>query len=140
MAAQSAPGLAAAAAARALAAEERVRRALRDLDREGTPISFAAAAARAKVARSYLYRHAQLRGEVERLRAIQTAAPSRLPLRERASDASLQTRLRAALDDNRRQRDEIAQLRQELALAHGHARELELDRRISRSQQPAAPS
>jgi hypothetical protein len=40
--------------------------------------------------------------------------------------------LRAALEENQRQREEIAALREELALAHGHVRELELDRRVGR--------
>ena len=35
-----------------------------------------------------------------------------------------------ALDENQRQREELAALREELALAHGRVRELELDRRI----------
>jgi hypothetical protein len=66
------------------------------------------------------------------LRVAQGAAPGRLPIRQRASDASLRARLRAALDDNKRQRDEIAALRDELAIAHGRVRELELDRRARR--------
>jgi hypothetical protein len=42
-------------------------------------------------------------------------------------------RLRAALDDSQRQRGEFARLREELALAHGRVRELELDRRVRRA-------
>jgi hypothetical protein len=40
--------------------------------------------------------------------------------------------LRAALDENQRQREELAALREELALTHGRVRELELDRRVGR--------
>ena len=69
-----------------------------------------------------------MRAEIEALRATDGLAPARLPIRQRASDASL----RAALDDNQRQRAEIARLREELAIAHGRARELELDRRARR--------
>jgi hypothetical protein len=58
--------------------------------------------------------------------------PARLPGGQRANDASLRARLRAALDDNQRQREEIARLREELELAHGRERELELDRRVRR--------
>jgi hypothetical protein len=56
-----------------------------------------------------------------------------VPVRQRASDASLRARLRAALDEAQRHRGEIARLREELALAHGRVRELELDRRLRRT-------
>ncbi|MGE0141017.1 MAG: DUF6262 family protein [Ilumatobacteraceae bacterium] len=121
-----------AAARRTLEAERCVRNALRELDREGETISFAAVAQRAHVSRAFLYGHNDFRAEIEALRATQGAAPSRLPVRQRASDASLRARLRAALDDNQRQREELARLREELAIAHGRVRELELDRRIAR--------
>ena len=39
----------------------------------------------------------------------------------------------AALDEGQRQREEIARMRDELALAHGRVRELELDRRVRRT-------
>ena len=39
----------------------------------------------------------------------------------------------AALDEGRRQREEIARMREELALAHRRVRELELDRRVRRT-------
>jgi hypothetical protein len=118
------------AARRTLAAEQRVRAALRELEREGAAITFAAVARRARVSRAFLYQHGELRAEIERLRAAQSAAPARPVSRERASDASLRARLRAALDECARQREEIARLREELALAHGRVRELELDRRV----------
>ena len=125
--------LADAAARRTLDAEQRVRTALRELDAEGATITFAAVAKRARVSRVFLYEHAELRAEIEALRSIHTAAPARLPVRQRASDASVRARLRAALDENQRQREELAALREELALAHGRVRELELDRRVRRA-------
>jgi hypothetical protein len=112
-----------------LDAEQRVRGALRELDREGVGVTFASVAKRAWVSRAFLYQHTALRLEIEALRGAQAAAPATLPVRHRASDASL----RAALDDSQRQREEIARLREELALAHGHVRELELDRRVRRT-------
>lgn len=121
-----------AAARRTLEAEQRVQSALRELDREGATVTFAAVASRARVSRAFLYAHAQLRSEIEALRATPSPAVARLPIRERASDTSLRARLRAALDENQRQREEIARLREELALAHGRVRELELDRRVRR--------
>jgi len=130
MSAEPAPrALADAAAKRTLEAERRVHAALRELDSEGATITFAAVANRARVSRVFLYERAGLRSEIEALRA-QGAAPARLPVRQRASDASLRARLRAALDESQRQREEIARLREELALAHGRVRELELDRRV----------
>jgi hypothetical protein len=122
--------LAAAAAQRTLDAEQRVRGALRELDREGATVTFASVAERARVSRAFLYQHAALHAEIEALRTAQNPSSTPLPVRHRASDASLRARLRAALDDSQRQREEIARLREELALAHGRVRELELDRRV----------
>ena len=133
MPARSAPRqLADAAARRTLEAEQRVQGALFELDRAGAAVTFAAVAKRAGVSRVFLYEHAELRAQVEALRAAQAAAPARLPVRQRASDPSLRARLRAALDEMKRQREEITALREELALAHGRVRELELDRRVGR--------
>lgn len=123
--------LADAAAQRTLDAENRVRTALRDLDREGASISFAAVAQRAQVSRAFLYTHTDFRAEIEALRTAYGLAPARLPVRQRAGDASLRTRLRAALEDNQRQREELTRMREELAIAHGRVRELEVDRRSS---------
>ena len=125
--------LAEAAAKRTLEAEQRVRSALRELDRDGAMVTFVAVAERARVSRAFLYQHAELRSQIEALRAADVAAPPRVPVRQRASDASLRARLRAALDEAQRQREEIARLREELALAHGRVRELELDRRLRRT-------
>jgi hypothetical protein len=125
--------LAEAAAQRTIDAERRVRTALRELDRQGAAISFVSVAQRARVSRAFLYANADLRGEIEALRQqSQDGNPPRLPVRERASDASIRARLRAALEENQRQRLEIAGLREELAIAHGRVRELELDRRVRR--------
>jgi hypothetical protein len=129
---RSSPHLARAGAKRSLDAEQRVRSALRELDREGASISFAAVAKRAGVSRHFLYNHRDFRSEIEALRHAQGEFPSRLPVRERASDSSVRARLRAALDDNQRQRQELSRLREELAIAHGLVRELELEQRARR--------
>jgi Family of unknown function (DUF6262) len=122
-------GLRAAAAARSADATERARRALVDLHERGETITFAGVAARANVSREFLYSHTDLRAEIERLRGEPQPAPARPPSSERASDGSIRTRLRAALDENKRLREEIAELRVELALTHGRVRELELAKR-----------
>jgi Family of unknown function (DUF6262) len=124
--------LADAAARRTLDAERRVRGALRELNSEGATVTFAAVADRARVSRAFLYQHPELRAEIEALRSAQASASACLPLRQRASDGSLRTRLRAALDESQRQREEISRLREELALAHGRVRELELEGRVDR--------
>ena len=121
-----------AAAKRTLDAEQRVRSALRELDSQAAAVTFAAVAERARVSRAFLYQHAELRSQIEALRAADAATPARVPVRQRASDASLRARLRAALDEGQRRREEIARLREELALAHGRVREIELDRRLRR--------
>lgn len=119
-----------AAAARSAGAGERARSVLVELEREGEPITFALVAVRARVSRQFLYSRAGLRAEIERQRG-RHQAPAQLPMGERARDESIRVRLRTALDDNKRLREEIAALRDELALAHGRVRvrELELARR-----------
>ncbi len=123
-----------AAAARSLAAEQRAHHAILELDRRGEPITFLAVATEARVSARYLYGHPQLRATIEQLRDEQHRAPSTLPIRERASEESIRARLRSTLEENKRLRSENAQLRDELALAHGHIRELKLTNR--RGSQP----
>ena len=130
MSAETGNGLRAAAAARTLGATERARRALVELHKRAETITFAAVAVRANVSRQFLYTHPDLRPEIERLPG-EPQPPARLPPRERASDESVQTRLRVALDENKRLRDENADLRDELARAYGRVRELEVAQRTT---------
>jgi predicted Zn-dependent protease len=123
----------AAAATRSDDAAARARRVLREMAKRGAAVNFAAIAAAAGVSRQFLYTHPELRQEIELLRDEQHSELSRLPVAERASDASIRARLRGALDDNQRLREENARLREELALAHGRVRELELDGRARRT-------
>ena len=119
--------LAAAAARRRGDARQRTQQALQDLHRTGAPISFATVARAADVSRKFLYSQPDLREHIERARAAQADAPrSTVPLRERASDTSVRARLRAALEENQRLRDDNAQLRQEIAVLHGMLREARL--------------
>jgi hypothetical protein len=124
--------LAEAAAKRTLEAQQRVHSALRDLDSQAAAVTFAAVAERARVSRAFLYQHAELRSQIEALRSAQADAPAQVPVRERASDASLRARLRAALDEAQRQREEIARLREELARAPRRGGARERDRRLRR--------
>jgi hypothetical protein len=118
--------LAQAAAHRTLDAEQRARHALVDLDRQGIEITFVAVATQARVSRQFLYDHESFRAEIQQLRATPAHRTQPRPARERATDDSLRTRLRAALDDNQHQRKENTRLRDELAHALGRVRELEL--------------
>jgi Family of unknown function (DUF6262) len=104
--------LAAATQRRSTGARERARAALRQLDRQGTPITFVVVAEAAKVSRALLYRDAQLRAEVERLRETAHPTRSRLPSAIRATEASLQSRLETLLDDLQTLRTENHQLKE----------------------------
>jgi hypothetical protein len=115
-----------AASARSVVVVERARHAIRELERRDARISFQAVAAEAGISRAFLYGHAELRAAIEQLRDQRQRTPSRLPTRERASEESLRARLRGMLEENKRLRSENAQLRDELALAHGEVRELKL--------------
>jgi hypothetical protein len=105
----------------------------------GADVNFAAVAAVAAVAgvsRQLLYTHPQLREEIERLRGERGSTLARTSTAEPASDASPRSRLRAALDDNQRLREENTRLRDELAVAHRRARELETAHRTGRVTPP----
>ena len=115
-----------AAAARSVAAEQRARHAIAELDRRGQPITFVAVAAQAGVSARYLYAHPQLRATIQQLRDEQPSASSRPHRHPRANDESIRARLRGALEENKQLRAENARLRDELALAHGEVRELKL--------------
>jgi hypothetical protein len=110
-----------AASRRTAEAEARVRDALKTSAQSGARVSFVAIATAAGVSRQFLYTRPELRGEIERLRA---QAVSRLPARGSADSDSTRARLRAALEDNQRLRDENRLLKEELAVAHGELREL----------------
>ncbi len=114
--------LAAAAARRHELTRARAIQALRELDRAGTPVTFASVAAAAGISRSWLYTQPDLRGQIQKLR--NTAAPPgpALPARQRASDPSLRARLTVALDRNRQLAGENTRLRRQLARALGDQR------------------
>ena len=91
--------------------------ALRELDRAGTPVTFACVAQAAGVSRSWLYTQPDISGQVRRLRQKTNGAGSAgaIPAGQRATDASLRARLTAALDRNKQLADENARLRRQLA-------------------------
>ncbi len=97
--------------------------AIRELDRTGAPISFAAVAHTAGVSRSWLYAEHDLRQEITRLREATRRAPTcGIPAGQRASDASLRRRLEVAEQRIRQLREDNDKLRRQLAHALGDQR------------------
>lgn len=97
--------------------------ALRELEHDGTPITFETVARTAAVSRSWLYTQPDLRTEIERLRQATRRSPdSAIPTGQRTSDASLRRRLEAALTRNRELAEDNARLRRQLARALGDER------------------
>jgi hypothetical protein len=113
-----------AAARRHELTRSRAVQALRELDRSGTPVTFAGVAQAAGVSRSWLYTQPDISGQIRRLRQKANAAGSAggIPAGQRATDASLRARLAAALDRNKQLADENARLRRQLARALGDQR------------------
>ena len=116
--------LSAAAARRHELTRSRAIQALRELDRAGTPVTFAGVAQAAGVSRSWLYTQPDISSQIRRLRQETNAAGSArgIPAGQRPTDASLRARLAAALDRNKQLADENATLRRQLARALGDQR------------------
>lgn len=113
-----------AASRRSIDAVARARTAIDELTRSGEQVSFQAVARRAGVSRQWLYTNPELRAEIERLRAMHAdRSGSSVPAAERSSEASQRQRVEGLLEENRRLRQENAELRDELALAYGRQRE-----------------
>ena len=113
-----------AAARRHELTRSRAVQALRELDRSGTPVTFAGVAQAAGISRSWLYTQPDISSQIRRLRQETKAAGSAggIPAAQRATDASLRARLAAALDRNRQLADENVRLRRQLARALGDQR------------------
>jgi len=98
--------------------------ALRELDRAGAPVTFAAVAQAAGVSRSWLYTQPDISSQIRRLRTSTDGADSAgtIPAAQRATSASLRSRLAAALDRNKQLADDNVRLRRQLARALGDQR------------------
>lgn len=134
MAADDLTPLAVAAARRHELTRARAIQALRELDRAGTPVTFAAVATAGGISRSWLYAQADIRGQIQRLREAtrHTAGPA-IPASQRTTDSSLRARLTTAIERNRALAEENARLRRQLARALG-------DQRTARPQSSNSPS
>jgi hypothetical protein len=96
----------------------RAVKALRELDRTGAPVTFAAVAAAGGLSRSWLYSQPDIRDEIVRLREVTSRSPAApIPAAQRTTNASLLRRLEAAHTEHRRLQEENTRLRQELARA-----------------------
>jgi hypothetical protein len=115
--------LAIAAARRHELTRARAIQALRELDRAGAPVTFAAVAAADAVSRSWLYTQPDIRDQIQRLRNSTSRIPGvPVPAGQRTTDASHRARLTAALQRNQALADENARLRRQLARALGDQR------------------
>jgi len=116
--------LAAAAARRHELTRAKAIQALRELDRAGTPVTFASIATAAGISRSWLYTQPDISDQIRRLRKNPDGAGSAgaIPAGQRATDASLRARLTAAVGRNKQLAHENARLRRQLARALGDQR------------------
>lgn len=130
--------LIAAAQQRAEQTRSRALRALRHIDETGTAVTFEAVAREAGVSRSWLYNQADLRGEIQALRARRQSRPSAppTPQRQAATDTSLLRRLAAATERIRRLEEDNRQLREALAEALGATRAARVTGTKSRRDTP----
>ena len=97
--------------------------ALRELDRAGTPVTFAGVAQAAGVSRSWLYTQPDISSQIRRLRQnTDDTGSGAVPASQRTTNASLRARLTAALNRNKQLADENARLRRQLARALGDQR------------------
>lgn len=110
-----------AAAARHHNARVKTVEAIKRLDQQGDPITFAAVATAARVSRSWLYRQDDLRELIGHLR-VGNNQQIRTPAIQRASDASLRQRLDAARHEIAQLRSDNAELRQRLERHLGEQR------------------
>lgn len=119
--ANSAPntsGLNQAAKDRATEKEKQAKEAIRRLNREKNPINFASVAQEAGVSRNYLYKHLELRGQIEKLK---TSTRNNRPLQ--ATPDTGQENIVAALrlkirNMETQHQNEIKALRSELKTAN----------------------
>jgi chromosome segregation ATPase len=113
-------------------ARDRAVDAIRRLDHDGHDVSIAAVSRAAGVSRSFLYRHHELRAEIDRLRQTRPTANRRLPSKLRASEDSQQARAEAL-------RAEIERLTAENRWLRQQAETLLGERRAAPREQPARP-
>lgn len=96
--------------------------ALRELEKNGTAVTFESVAAKAGVSRSWLYTQSDLRNDIIGLRSENQPGGPPTRRRDRTSVDSQHAQLAVAQDRIRALAEENTQLRHQLALALGSAR------------------
>ena len=125
--------LRAAAARKHEDAVQRAERAIRQLVKEARPVTFKAVGEHAPCSTAFLYGHADLKRRITHLREQHRRATLPVPPVDSDTPSSVVRALTmqiAAL--KRRHRDELAQLRHDLAAAHGEI--LALRRRLGQQR------
>jgi len=97
--------------------------ALRRLDAAGEQITVTAVVRASGTSRAFIYRIPELVAEIQQLRARQAGTGQRLPVRQRAGDASNHARIRHLTETNRELRAENQRLRDQNAALLGRLRE-----------------
>jgi hypothetical protein len=114
-------------------AEQAVQRALREVRKTSGPVTVTGIAAAAGVSTDFIYRHPELRTQVDGLRRARSSQPARNQSDDpdaAAAASTLVRRLSQQLADERRnRREETGELRRALEVAHGEL--LTLRRRLS---------
>lgn len=103
-------------------ARDRAVEAIRRLDHDGHHVTVATVSRLAGVSRSFIYRHDELRSEIDRLGEARPAADHPLPSRLRASEDSQHARADALRSEIARLSDENRWLRQQAEALLGQRR------------------
>ncbi len=122
-----------AATAKRAAAVARAEAGIRTLTKTGQPVTFRAVAAVGGVSVDFLYRHAELRARIERLRRQRPVPTGQVPRQDgqHGVTSNVVAALTARLAELRR---ELAETKAQLAAAHGEL--LTLRRRTGSGQTP----
>lgn len=115
-------------------AERRAMEALREMNKDGSPVNFVAVARRARVSTDFLYRQPGLRKRIEIMRAAskqrQRLMSLTKPTDEDETSSSAVLALSCRIKElQKRHREEISHLQRALAAAHGES--LELRRKLA---------
>lgn len=102
---------------------DKIRDAVRELDATGQQITVNAVVRASGASRAFIYRLPDIVSQIQNLRNRQAATGQHQPIRQRASDASNQARIRQLTVTVAELRDEIKQLRQQNSLLLGRLRE-----------------
>jgi hypothetical protein len=108
-----------AAAAKRAAATARAEAGLRQLIKANADINFRAVAEAGGVSVDFLYRHRELRDRIELLRSRQQAKRSSSPAGEEEAAATNSQVVRSLTAKLREARNEVVDLKAQLAVAHG---------------------